>query len=198
MPDVHAVTEIFPVIIAACLVNNLVLENLLGVNPLFAVSRAVETAMGMALAVLVVMPPATFACHLLHRFVLEPARLEYLALPLLVSLILICTRSIEGLLQKFRPSFHEAVSSYIPMLLVNAALLGAGLLATEQRDGLLSVLFFSFSTALGYAVILVVFSAARKRISFADVPDAFEGPAVLLVTLAIMSMAFMGFTGIAE
>lgn len=191
-------TEIFPVIIAACLVSNFVLEHLLGVDQVFAVSRTIETALGMALAILVVMPATTLSCFLVFQYLLSPLGLGYLQLPVFTMLILLTCILLRKVLQKFKPALHEKIAIFFPILLVNSALLGAALLAMKQDGGVLEILVFSLASAFGFGAILVIFSALRNNISAADVPTAFEGPAVLLITLGILSMSFMGFIGLSE
>ncbi len=189
-------SEIFPVILAACLVNNLVLENLLGVSAVHAVSRTVDTAAGMALALLIVLPVTTTSCYLAHHFLLVPARLEYLRLPIFVTLVVVSVYALKIVLERLRPSILTRIEVFFPLMLANSSLLGAALLVLENSPGPFAMLLQSIGTALGFGIILVLFAALRSNLAQADIPAPFDGPAILLVTLAILSMAFMGFSGL--
>lgn len=188
--------ELFLVFIAACLANNLVLDYLLGVSPVFAVSRTVETAIGMSMAMLLILPVTTTSCYLLHILVLLPLRLEYLQLLAFVIITSFITLLVEKLIEKFRPALHDKIAVFIPLLMVNTALIGVALIDIQKHHGLLATLFFAVGSALGFGITVVIFSALRQRIVAADVPDAFQGASILLITLGIIAMAFMGFIGI--
>ena len=189
-------SEIFPVILAACLVNNLVLENLLGVSAVHAVSRTLDTAGGMALAMLIVLPVTTTSCHLAHNFLLVPAKMEFLRLPLFVTLVVVSVYALKAVLERLRPSILARLEVFFPLMLANSSLLGAALLVLENSPGLFASLLQSIGTALGFGIVLVLFSSLRSKLAQADIPTAFEGPAILLVTLGILSMAFMGLSGL--
>lgn len=189
-------TELLLVFVAACLANNLVLDHLLGVDPVFAVSRKIETAAGMAVAMLLILPIPTLLAYALADYILLPLHLEYLQLLGFVIIITLVSLIMEKILKEFRPELHEKIAVFLPLLLVNTALVGVALLNVQQNYGLIASLFFGAGSALGFAVIVLVFSALRERIDVADVPVAFRGASILLITLGILSMAFMGFTGI--
>ena len=189
-------TELFLVFIAACLANNLLLDYLIGVGAVFAVSRTIETAAGMSAAMLMILPITCLCCHFLKFYILSPLHLEFLLLPGFVIVVSLITVTIEFLIKKYKPSLHEKISVFVPLLLVTSVLLGAALLEVQTQQGLLTSIFFGIGTALGFGLVLVIFATLRKRIDAADVPIAFQGASILLITLAIVAMAFMGFTGI--
>jgi H+/Na+-translocating ferredoxin:NAD+ oxidoreductase subunit A len=190
------VTELSLVFIAACLANNLVLDYLLGVSPVFAVSRKIETALGMSVAMLVVLPITSLFSYALDVYILRPLDLQFLQLLAFVLIISLLTLIIEKALEKFRPALHERTAVFFPLLLVNTALLGVALLNIQQSHGLIFSIFFGIGSAAGFGIVVVIFSALRQRIAVADVPLAFQGVSILLITLGILSMAFLGFTGI--
>jgi electron transport complex protein RnfA len=191
------VTELFLVFIAACLANNLILDHLLGISPVFAVSRSIETAIGMSMTMFLVLPVTTVFCYALNVFLLAPMELEFLQLLGFVIIVSLLSLFIEKLLQKCRPALHEKITVFLPLLLVNVALVGVALLDVQEKHGFVASLFFGMGSALGFGIIVVIFTALRQRIVAADVPTPFQGVSILLITLGIISMAFMGFTGIA-
>ncbi|MFT5351515.1 MAG: electron transport complex protein RnfA [Gammaproteobacteria bacterium] len=190
-------TELFLVFIAACLANNLILDHLLGISPVFAVSRSIETAIGMSMTMFLVLPVTTVFCYALNVFLLAPMELEFLQLLGFVIIVSLLSLFIEKLLQKCRPALHEKITVFLPLLLVNVALVGVALLDVQEKHGFVASLFFGMGSALGFGIIVVIFTALRQRIVAADVPTPFQGVSILLITLGIISMAFMGFTGIA-
>jgi electron transport complex protein RnfA len=190
------VTELFLVFIAACLANNLVLDYLLGLSPVFSVSRKLETAIGMSLAMFIMLPVTSLFTYLLDLVFLTPYKLEVLQLVSFVLIVTLLTLTIDRILQKFRPELHERTSVFIPLLLVNTSLIGVALINIQQNHGIIASVFFAMGSATGFGIVIVIFSALRERIVAADVPIAFQGISILLITLGILSMAFMGFTGI--
>jgi electron transport complex protein RnfA len=192
------VTELFLVFIAACLANNLILDHLLGVSPVFAVSRTIETAIGMSMAMLIVLPLTTLSCYALELLILSPLNLEFLRLIAFVITVTLVTLSVEKILKRIRPALHDKISVFIPLLLMNTSLVGVALLDIQQQNGVIVSLLFGMGTALGFGIIVLIFTALRQRIVVADVPIPFQGVSILLMTLGIISMAFMGFIGIAK
>ena len=191
-------TELFLVFIAACLANNLILDHLLGVSPVFAVSRTIETAIGMSMAMLIVLPLTTLSCYALELLILSPLNLEFLRLIAFVITVTLVTFSVEKILKRIRPALHDKISVFIPLLLMNTSLVGVALLDIQQQNGVIVSLLFGMGTALGFGIIVLIFTALRQRIVVADVPIPFQGVSILLMTLGIISMAFMGFIGIAK
>lgn len=191
-------TELLLVFIAACLANNLLLGHLLGVDPVIAVSRKIETATGMSVAMLLILPIPTLFSYALAEYILIPLHLEYLQLLGFVIIITLVTLIMEKVLGKFRAELHAKIAVFIPLLLVNSALVGVAMLNVQLNYGLIASLFFGAGSALGFAIVVIIFSALRERIEVADVPVVFQGASILLITLGILSMAFMGFTGIGQ
>jgi len=189
-------TELFFVFIAACLANNLVLDYLIGLSPVFAVSRKIETAFGLSLAMLLITPLTSLLTFAVNFYILSPLNLQYLQLLMFVIIVSLTLFSVERLLKLSRPALHEQVSVFIPLLMVNTALIGAALLNIQANQGLPESLLFGIGSAIGFGIVLVILTSLRERIMVSDVPASFQGASILLITLGIISMAFMGFTGI--
>jgi Na+-translocating ferredoxin:NAD+ oxidoreductase subunit A len=189
-------TELFFVFIAACLANNLVLDYLIGLSPIFAVSRKIETAFGLSLAMLLITPLTSLLTFAVNFYILSPLNLQYLQLLVFVIIVSLTLFSVERLLKLSRPALHEQVSVFIPLLMVNTALIGAALLNIQANQGLPESLFFGIGSAIGFGIVLIILTSLRERIMVSDVPASFQGASILLITLGIISMAFMGFTGI--
>ncbi len=183
------------IFIGACLVNNLILDYLLGISPAVAVSRKVETAIGMSFAMIFTLTIASFVSYPIKNLLLIPLGMEYLEL---ISFVLVITLSIligEKCIQKANPIIHKKITVFIPLTLVNCSGLGVALLNVQQRYGLFDSLIFGVGTSVGFGLIVVMLAAMRERIDVADVPKPFQGASILLITLGIISMAFMGFNG---
>ena len=191
-------TELFFVFIAACLANNLVLDYLIGLSPIFAVSRKIETAFGLSLAMLLITPLTSLLTFAVNFYILSPLNLQYLQLLMFVIIVSLTLFSVERLLKLSRPALHEQVSVFIPLLMVNTALIGAALLNIQANQGLPESLLFGIGSAIGFGIVLIILTSLRERIMVSDVPASFQGASILLITLGIISMAFMGFTGISK
>ena len=189
-------TELFFVFIAACLANNLVLDYLIGLSPVFAVSRKIETAFGLSLAMLLITPLTSLLTFAVNLYILSPLNMQYLQLLVFVIIVSLTLLSVERLLKLIRPALHDQISVFIPLLMVNTALIGAALLNIQGNHGLLESLFFGIGSAIGFGIVLIILTSLRERIVVSDVPVSFQGASILLITLGIISMAFMGFTGI--
>lgn len=188
--------EQFLILIGAGLVSNLILDHMLGVDPVLAVSRQIDPALDLALLMVLVLPVTTTGNYLLNSLILLPfdlAHLQIIALVLTTCLQVLITTWLIG---RFKPALYRRIELYIPLVLVNGSILGVTLL--NPGHGLLESLFFGLGSAAGFGLILIMFSAIRERITVADVPVPFRGTAILLITLGLISMAFMGFNGMAS
>jgi electron transport complex protein RnfA len=190
------VGEQFLILISAGLVSNLILDHMLGVDPVIAVSRQMDPALDLALLMLLVLPVTTTGNHLLNSLILLPLDLAHLQLTALVLTTCLLVLLTAWLVARFTPGVYGRIELYIPLILVNCSILGVTLL--NPGHGLVESLFFGLGSAAGFGLILIVFSAIRERITVADVPVPFRGAAILLITLGLISMAFMGFNGMAS
>lgn len=183
-------------LIGAMLVNNVVLAQLLGLCPFMGVSHKLETALGMAMATTFVLTLAAACSYVSYHYLLRPLGLEYLktlAFMLVIAALVQCTGMA---LRKHRPLLHRALGVYLPLLASNCAVLGVALLNVARSHRFIEALLYAFGTALGFSLVLILFTALRERIASADVPAPFRGAAIGLVTAGLMSLAFMGFAGL--
>lgn len=189
-------TELLLILISACLVNNLVLDHMLGTDPALAASRKIRTAFDLGLVMIFVMPLVAVTTYPVLYYLLIPLDLVYLQL---LCFVLVSTAAVlfaEKALEKFKPVWHEKIAGLIWLILVNATVFGVVMLNVQHRYGLSGSLMFGIGSGLGFALVLAVLSPLQERLTVADVPAPFRGIAILLITLGLMSMAFMGFTGL--
>lgn len=183
------------ILAGAGLVNNLILHQLLGVAQATALSDRVRTAMDFGLAMLLVVPLAVLTGYGVSRTLIEPLQLQYLRTPLLALGALAVILAADLLLARIRSALHARLSPYIPLTLANGAVLGPVLIASRDFQGWLPALVYGIGSGTGFALALTLFAALHERVASADVPRPFRGLAILLVTLGLLSMAFLGFTG---
>jgi len=191
-------SEIIAILVATVLVNNFVLTRFLGLCPFMGVSRNLEAAAGMSLATAFVLTLSSATAYLLHSYVLVPLELEYLRT---VSFILVIAASVqftEIMVRRLSPLLDQVLGIYIPLIATNCAVLGVALLNIQQSNNFIESVFFGLGAAGGFALVLVMFAAIRERIEAADVPAPFRGTAIALMTAGIMSLAFIGFAGMAR
>ncbi len=191
-------TDLILILIGTVLVNNFVLTRFLGLCPFMGVSRNLEAAAGMSLATAFVLTLSSAASYLLHQYLLVPLDLEYLRT---ISFILVIAASVqftEIMVRRLSPLLHEVLGIFIPLIATNCAVLGVALLNVQQAKGFVESVFFGLGAALGFALVLVLFAAIRERLEAADIPRPFRGTAMALMTAGIMSLAFMGFSGMAR
>lgn len=191
-------TDIILILVATVLVNNFVLVRFLGLCPFMGVSRNLEAALGMSLATAFVLTLSAALSYLLHRYALVPLGLEYLRT---ISFILVIAASVqftEIMVRRMSPLLHQVLGIYIPLIATNCAVLGVALLNVRQTRGFLEALTFGFGASAGFALVLVLFAAMRERLEAADIPLPFRGTAIALMTAGMMSLAFMGFSGMAR
>ncbi|WP_025323402.1 electron transport complex subunit RsxA [Deferrisoma camini] len=184
--------------LSAVLVNNFVLARFLGICPFLGVSKRTETAVGMSLAVLFVMTVAGVVTWFLQTLVLVPLRLEYLQTIAFILVIAALVQLVEMVVQYASPALHQALGIFLPLITTNCAVLGLAVLNVQKGHGFLETVVFSVGASLGFGLALVLFSGMRERIAVADVPKAFQGTAVALVTAGLLSLAFLGFAGLVK
>lgn len=191
-------SEIIVILVATVLVNNFVLTRFLGLCPFLGVSRNLEAATGMSLATAFVLTLSSASAYLLHEYVLVPLELEYLRT---VSFILVIAASVqftEIMVRRLSPLLDQVLGIFIPLIATNCAVLGVALINVQQSNNFVESVFFGLGAAGGFALVLVLFAAIRERIEAADIPAPFRGTAIALMTAGIMSLAFMGFVGMAR
>ena len=191
-------TELIVMLISTVPVNNFVLVRFLGLFPFLGVSRNLEAAAGMSLATAFVLTLSSATAYLLHQFVLVPLELDYLRT---ISFILVIAASVqftEIMVRRMSPLLEQVLGIYIPLIATNCAVLGVALLNVQQSKGFVQSVFYGFGASLGFALVLVMFAAIRERLEVADIPAPFRGTAIALMTAGMMSLAFMGFSGMAR
>jgi len=191
-------SEFALILLSAVLVNNFVLTKFLGICPFLGVSGKLETAVGMSLAVLFVMTLASTASWLVQQYILIPLDLLYLQTIFFILIIAVLVQFIEMLIHKSSPVLYQALGIFLPLITTNCAVLGVALLNVQKKQTFMTSALYGFGSALGFALVLLLFAGLRERIDKAPVPDAFKGSAVSLITAGLMSLAFMGFAGLVK
>lgn len=160
------------------------------------VSRKLETAMGMALATTFVLTLSSVSSYLVNEYILAPLDLEYMRTIMFILVIAVVVQFTEMVVHKTSPLLYNVLGIFLPLITTNCAVLGVALLNIQEQHSFLQSLFYGFGAAVGFSLVLILFSAMRERISVADVPEVFQGTSIALITAGIMSLAFMGFTGL--
>jgi electron transport complex protein RnfA len=189
--------DLILIIVATVLVNNFVLTRFLGLCPFLGASSRFETATGMGLATTFVLTVAAGLSFLLNRYVLVPTGTEYLRLLAFILIIAGSVQFTELYLRRASPLLHQTLGIFLPLITTNCAVLGIALLNVQQSDSLIEALAYGFGGGLGFSLVIALFAGLRERLEAGDVPAAFQGPAIALVTAAFMAMGFMGFAGMA-
>ncbi len=185
----------FAIIIGAIFVNNVVLAQFLGICPFLGVSSKVETSLGMGAAVTFVMAISSVVTWLLQQLLVAWG-IEYMQTIVFILVIAALVQMVEIILKKLSPSLYQALGIFLPLITTNCAVLGIAILTIQKEFSLLQGVVYSVSTALGFGLALVLFAGIRERLDFEDVPVAFKGIPIALITAGILAMAFMGFSGL--
>jgi electron transport complex protein RnfA len=191
-------TEYALILVSTVLVNNFVLVKFLGLCPFMGVSRKLETATGMALATTFVLTLSSVCSYLVNEYLLAPLGLEYLRTITFILVIAVVVQFTEMVVHKTSPLLYQVLGIFLPLITTNCAVLGVALLNVQQQHGFLQSAVYGFGASVGFSMVLILFAAMRERITVADVPEAFRGPAIALITAGLMSMAFMGFSGLVK
>lgn len=182
--------------ITSSLVNNVVLSQFLGICPFLGVSRKVDSAFGMGMAVIFVITLASAVCGCLYTFVLDPFGLSYLNTIVFILVIAMLVQFVEMFLKKFVPSLYEALGIYLPLITTNCAVLGVALLNVTSDYNVLEGIVNGFATAVGFTVAIVILAGIREKTEYNDFPESFKGMPMVLLTSALMAIAFVGFSGL--
>ena len=190
-------SEIALTLLATTLVNNVVLVQFLGLCPFIGVSKRLETALGMGLATTFVLTLASVCGYLLNTYLLAPLDAIWLRTVSFIVVISVVVQFTEMALRKTSPVLYNLLGIFLPLITTNCAVLGVALLVLQKQESLFGAALYGFGSALGFTLVLVLFAAIRERIEAADVPLPFRGSAIALITAGLMSLAFMGFAGLA-
>jgi Na+-translocating ferredoxin:NAD+ oxidoreductase subunit A len=189
-------TEYLLLLIGTVLVNNFVLVKFLGLCPFMGVSSKLASAIGMSMATTFVLTLASVLSFLTNKFLLQPFSLEYLRTMSFILVIAVVVQFTEMLVQKTSASLHRALGIYLPLITTNCAVLGVALLNINEDHNFIESAIYGFGAAVGFSLVLILFSAMRERLAAADVPLPFRGGAIAMITAGLMSLAFMGFAGL--
>jgi electron transport complex protein RnfA len=184
------------IFVSTVLVNNFVLVKFLGLCPFMSVSTRLETSIGMGLATTFVLTISSICTYLVNQYLLVPFDLDFLRTIAFILVIAVVVQFTEMVIKKTSPVLHQILGIFLPLITTNCAVLGAALLNIQNQYNLLESAMFGFSAAIGFSLVLSLFSAMRERLAVADIPDVFKGAPINLVTASLMSIAFMGFSGL--
>ncbi|MDI3472213.1 MAG: H+/Na+-translocating ferredoxin:NAD+ oxidoreductase subunit [Thermotogaceae bacterium] len=190
-------TKIFLIVLSAILVNNFVLQRFLGICPFLGVSKKIDTAVGMSIAVLFVMVLASTIVWFIDRLLIT-LNLAFLRTIVFILVIATLVQFVEIFLKKSSPSLYEALGIYLPLITTNCAILGLALLNVQMEYNLLETVFNSLGAALGFGLALIIFASIREKLELEEIPKSFQGLANALITAGLVSMAFMGFQGLVK
>ena len=188
--------EYILIFISAIFVNNIILSQFLGICPFLGVSKKVDTALGMGAAVAFVLTLATIVTYLLQTYVLNPFGLQYLQTLSFILVIASLVQMVEIVLKKVSTALYQALGIFLPLITTNCAVLGVAILVIQKDFSLIQSIVYAFSTAIGFALAMVVFAGLREQLSLVRVPKGMQGMAIVLVTAGLLSLAFMGFSGV--
>ena len=189
-------SEFFVILISTILVNNFVLAQFLGLCPFMGVSNKLETAIGMAAATTFVLTLAAISSYMVNAWILIPLHLEYLKTIAFILVIAVVVQFTKMFIEKTSPLLYRVLGVFLPLITTNCAVLGVALQNTAKMRTFMESALYGFGAALGFSLVLILFSAMRERLAAADVPAPFRGAAIGMITAGLMSLAFMGFAGL--
>ena len=188
--------EVILIAIGSAIVNNVVLSQFLGLCPFFGVSKKVETAAGMGVAVIFVITIASFITGVLDKFVLQQFDITYLETIVFILVIAALVQFVEMVLKKSMPALYNALGVYLPLITTNCAVLGVALTNVQEGYDILTGVVNGFATAAGFLVSIVLMAGIREKIEHNDITESFQGTPIVLVTAGLMAIAFFGFSGL--
>ncbi|MDR0325371.1 MAG: electron transport complex subunit RsxA [Oscillospiraceae bacterium] len=182
--------------LGAILIENFVLVKFLGICPFIGVSKKLDTALGMSMAVVFVMTVSSAATWAVQEFLLVPLGVEYMGMVAFILVIAALVQLVEMFLQKIAPALHKALGVYLPLITTNCAILGVAIINAENGSGFFESVLFAFLSGVGFSLALLLFCSIRARLEFSEHPEAFEGFPIALVTAGLLALAFTGFSSI--
>ena len=190
-------SNLFSIIIASIFVNNYVLGQFLGICPTLGVTSKVETAKGMGAAVIFVVTLSSIITWIIQFYILDPLKIGYLQTVVFILVIASLVQTVEMIMKKSMPNLYEALGVYLPLITTNCIVLGVAIKNINENYNLLETTINSAAAAVGFLIALVILASIREKIEDNDLPEAFKGGPITLITLGLMSIAFMGFAGLA-
>jgi electron transport complex protein RnfA len=188
--------EYLLIFIAAIFVNNVVLSQFLGICPFLGVSKKVSTAIGMGAAVTFVLTLATIVTFLIQTYILTPNDLNYLQTLTFILVIASLVQMVEIILKKVSPALYGALGVFLPLITTNCCVLGVAIGVIQKNYNLLESVVYAFSTAIGFALALIIFAAIREQLELVELPKGVKGISIVMITAGLLSLAFMGFSGV--
>ena len=188
--------ELMLIIVGSALVNNVVLSQFLGLCPFLGVSKKTETAAGMGGAVIFVITLSSFVTSVIYKFILVPTHMKYLQTIVFILVIAALVQFVEMFLKKAMPSLYQALGVYLPLITTNCAVLGVALINVQKEYNILQGTVNGFATAAGFTLSIIVMAGIREKIEYNDIPEAFRGFPIVLITAGLMAIAFFGFSGL--
>jgi len=188
--------ELLVILLSAMLVDNFVLSKFMGICPFLGVSKKLDSAVGMGAAVTFVMVCATICTTLIYSLILLPMGLEYLKTIAFILIIALFVQLVEMILKKKIPSLYKALGVYLPLITTNCAVLGVTILNVDNSYNMIQSIVNALGAGLGFTIALIIFSGVRSRVNAADVPETFKGIPATLIAASIVSISFMGFSGL--
>ena len=188
-------TKLLEITLGAILINNFIFSQFLGICPFMGVSKKMDTAAGMGMAVIFVMGLASAMCWVINEFILMPLELGYLQTLAYILVIAALVQFVEMFLKKGMPSLYSALGIYLPLITTNCAVLGVVLLNTQNSYNFIESVVYGVTGGIGFLIAIVLFASIREKLRFAEYPKSFEGFPIALVTAALLALAFMGFSG---
>lgn len=192
----ETVLSLVLIIITAIFVNNVVLAQFLGICPFLGVSKKVDTASGMGMAVTAVLVVATAVTYAIQKFLLDEFGLAYLQTIAFILVIAALVQMIEIILKKTMPALYQALGVFLPLITTNCCILGVAILVIQKDFNLLEGLIYAASTGIGFLLAMVLFAGLREQLELVNVPKSFAGVPIALITAGLLAMAFMGFSGV--
>lgn len=190
--------SLFLLFVSAVLVNNFILARFLGICPFFGVSKKVETALGMGIAVTFVMTVSGIMTWIIQYAVLDKFGVTYLQTIVFILVIAALVQFVEMVIEKTSPDLYQSLGIYLPLITTNCAILGSAIINIQSGYSFVQMLVFTVGSALGFTLALVIFSGIRERIELSDIPYYFRGLPVAFITAGILALAFMGFSGLVK
>lgn len=188
--------ELLIILVSSAIVHNVVLSQFLGLCPFFGVSKKTETAVGMGGALVFVITLSSFVTGLIYKFILVPSGMEYLQTIVFILIIAALVQFVEMFLKKCVPSLYQALGVYLPLITTNCAVLGIALSNVQNEYTILESIVNGFGSAVGFAISITILAGIREKLEYSDIPEAFKGTPIVLITSGLMAIAFFGFAGL--
>lgn len=192
----ETISELLLLMFASALVSNVVLSQFLGICPFLGVSKKIDTAAGMGMAVTFVMTLATLVTTLINKYLLKKLGIEYLQTIVFILVIAAFVQFVEMFLKRFVKKLYRSLGVYLPLITTNCAVLGIALTNAQKEYSILTSVVSGFATAIGFTIAIVILAGIREKMEFNDIPKAFKGMPIVLLTAGLMAIAFFGFQGL--